>query len=135
MKFLCLIYADEKALAALREYRSLSDECLAYSAALDRQGICLATAALESVESATTLRVRDGRVSITDGPFAEAREQLAGFYLIEADGLHEALHLAADIPLARVGSIELRPVRSLPRAQCGEAASRGSRRVPEWLES
>jgi hypothetical protein len=65
------------------------------------------------VETATTVRVRNGKVSVTDGPFAETKEQLAGFYLIDAQDLDEAIHVAAKIPPARVGSIEVRPVRQL----------------------
>jgi hypothetical protein len=73
----------------------------------------LAAEALQSVQTATTVRVRNGRLSLTDGPFAETKEQLAGFYLIDARDLNEAIHLAARIPPARVGSIEVRPVREL----------------------
>ena len=77
----------------------------------------LAGDALQPVHTATTLRMRDGKVSITDGPFAETKEQLAGFYMLEATNLDEALKLAAKIPPARVGSIEVRPVRQLvPKA-------------------
>ncbi|MBA3732325.1 MAG: hypothetical protein H0W93_08280, partial [Gammaproteobacteria bacterium] len=68
---------------------------------------------LESVRTATTVRVRNGKVSITDGPFAETKEQLAGFYLIDARDLNEAIQIAAKIPPARVGSIEVRPIRQL----------------------
>lgn len=115
MKYLCLIYADERVVDAMpeREWRRLVDECLRYRASLCRDGLYVAGEALESVASATTLRVRGGKVSITDGPFAETKEQLGGFYLIEAEGLHEALHVAAGIPAGRLGSIEVRPVLPL----------------------
>ncbi len=73
----------------------------------------MAAEALQSVHTATTVRVRDGKVSITDGPFAETKEQLAGFYLLDAKNLDEALQMAAKIPPATVGSIEVRPIREL----------------------
>ena len=112
MKYLCLVYSEEGKLHSLPE--SPKDaECLAYANALAGQGRLVAGQALESVSTATTVRIREGRVSITDGPFAETREQLAGFYLIEAADLDEALEIAAGIPPARVGSIEVRPVREL----------------------
>jgi Uncharacterized protein conserved in bacteria len=115
MKYLCLIYTDERVLQAMPEpeWRSLVEQCLRLRATLERDGMYLAGEALESATTATTLRVRAGKVSFTDGPFAETKEQLAGFYLIEAEGLHEALHAAAGIPAAQLGSIEVRPVMSL----------------------
>ena len=76
-------------------------------------GSLIAAEALQPVETATTVRVRQGRLSITDGPFAETKEQLAGFYLIEARDLNDAIQMAAKIPPAREGSIEVRPVREL----------------------
>lgn len=72
------------------------------------------------MQSATTVRIRNGSVSVTDGPFAKTKEQLAGFYLIEAKDLNEALQLAAKIPPARVGSIEIRPIRETVRARAGQ---------------
>ncbi|MGH7545233.1 MAG: YciI family protein [Gemmatimonadota bacterium] len=93
---------------------SVSDhECVAYDAALRKDGRCVASEALQPVETATTVRVRDGKVSITDGPFAETKEQLAGFYLIEARDLNEAIQVASQIPPARVGSVEVRPIRPI----------------------
>ncbi|MDN5849606.1 MAG: YciI family protein, partial [Nitrococcus sp.] len=89
------------------------DECVAYDEAIRASGHCLASEALQSVHTATTVRVRDGKVAVTDGPFAETKEQLAGFYLIDAANLDEALQIAAGIPPARVGSIEVRPIREL----------------------
>jgi len=80
---------------------------------LDHFGRMLAAEPLESVSTATTVRMRNGKLSITDGPFAETKEQLAGFYLIEARDLNEALQVAGGIPAARVGSVEVRPVRQL----------------------
>ena len=108
MKYLCLVYLDEQRLDELPD-----SDCLEYDAALRKSGQCLASEALQSVQTATTVRVRDGKTSITDGPFAETREQLAGFYLIEAEDLNEAIQLAARIPPAHVGSIEVRPVRPI----------------------
>jgi hypothetical protein len=108
MKYLCLVYIDEKKLDAVPD-----SECLEYDAALRESGQCLASEALQPVETATTVRVRNGKVSITDGPFAETKEQLAGFYLIEARDLNEAIEVAGRIPPARVGSVEIRPVRPI----------------------
>jgi hypothetical protein len=115
MKYLCLIYYDEKELDALSkgEFNNLVDEALAYDNVLRGQNHYLASAALQSVQSATTLRIRNGKVSITDGPFAETKEQLGGFVLIEAMDLNEAIQVASRIPPARLGCLELRPVREL----------------------
>ena len=121
MKYLCLVYSDENALHSLPD--SPHDaECLAYAQSLERSGQYIAGEALEPVDTATTIRVRSGKTSITDGPFAETREQLAGFYLVDAQDLNEAIRIASNIPPARVGSIEVRPVRelqtdALPRQQ------------------
>ena len=79
MKYLCLVYLDEKRLDELPD-----EDCVAYDAAIRDSGHCLASEALQSVHTATTVRVRDGKVSVTDGPFAETKEQLTGFYMIEA---------------------------------------------------
>lgn len=108
MKYLCLIYLDEKKLEAVSD-----TECKACVEALRKTGHHIAGEALASVQMATTVRVRTGKLSVTDGPFAETKEQLAGFYLIDAKDLNEAIQLAAKIPPARVGSVEIRPVREL----------------------
>ncbi len=108
MKYLCLVYLDEKRMNELPD-----EDCVAYDTAIRNSGHCIASEALESVQTATTVRIRNGKVSITDGPFAETKEQLAGFYMIEAKDLDEALQMAAKIPPARVGSIEVRPVRPI----------------------
>lgn len=108
MKYLCLVYLDEKRLDELPD-----EECVAYDTAIRKSGHCIASEALQSVQTATTIRVRSGKVSITDGPFAETKEQLAGFYMIEARDLNEAIQLAAKIPPARVGSVEVRPIRPI----------------------
>ncbi len=108
MKYLCLVYMDEKRLDAVPDR-----ECKAYGEEITSSGHRIAAEALQSVHTATTVRVRNGKVSVTDGPFAETKEQLAGFYLIDASDLNEAIQLASRIPPARVGSIEVRPVREL----------------------
>lgn len=118
MKYLCLVYLDEKRLDELPD-----EDCVAYDTAIRDSGHCIASEALQPVATATTLRVRNGRLSVTDGPFAETREQLAGFYMIEARDLNEAIHLASGIPPARVGSVELRPIRPI-RETVAEAQSR-----------
>ncbi|MBI1805497.1 MAG: YciI family protein [Ignavibacteria bacterium] len=108
MKYLCLVYSEEKKLETMSD-----DECMEYDAAIRKSGHCLASEALKPVQTATTVRVRNGTVSITDGPFAETKEQLAGFYLIDARDLDDAIEIASKIPPARVGSIEIRPIREL----------------------
>jgi hypothetical protein len=108
MKYLCLVYLDEKRLDEVAD-----SECLEYDAAIRRSGHCIASEALQPVQTATTVRVRNGKVSITDGPFAETKEQLAGFYLVEAKDLNEAIQLAVKVPPAQVGSIEVRPIRPI----------------------
>jgi hypothetical protein len=112
MKYLCLVYSDENTLHSHPDSPHDS-ECHAYAEKVQGSGRMLAAEALQSVSTATTIRVRSGKVSITDGPFAETKEQLAGFYLIEAHDLNEAIQLASGIPAARVGSVEVRPVRQL----------------------
>jgi len=108
MKYLCLVYLDEKRLGELPD-----EDCVDFDTAVRKSGHCIASEALESVQTATTVRVRSSKVSITDGPFAETKEQLAGFYMIEAKDLNEAIQLASKIPPARVGSIEVRPIRPI----------------------
>lgn len=112
MKYLCLVYSEEAKLHSSPDSPK-DDECKAYADSLLQSGHLVAGEALESVETATTVRVRGGKVSVTDGPFAETKEQLAGFYLIDARDLNEAIQVAAKIPPARVGSIEVRPIRPL----------------------
>jgi hypothetical protein len=112
MKFLCLVYCDEVELHSLPD--SPEDaECGAYAERVQSSGRMIAAEALAPVRTAATLRVRAGAISVTDGPFAETKEQLAGFYLIDADGIEQALEIAAGIPAARVGCVEVRPVRAL----------------------
>jgi len=111
MKYLCLVYLDEKRLDELPD-----EDCVAYDSEIRKDGYCIASEALESVQTATTVRVRNGALSVTDGPFAETKEQLAGFYMIEARDLNEAIQIAAKIPPARVGCVEVRPIRPIREA-------------------
>jgi hypothetical protein len=120
MKYLCLVYLEEKKIAALPQSDPdavRDDECLAYGETIRERGCYLAGEALQPVQTATTVRVRNGKVSITDGPFAETKEQLAGFYLIEARDLDDAIQVASKIPPVRLGSIEVRPTRELTPTQ------------------
>jgi hypothetical protein len=115
MKYLCLVYYREEVVDKMTasEWKSLVGECLACGEGLRGSGHMVAGEALLPVDTATTIRVRDGKVSSTDGPFAETREQLAGFYLMEARDLNDAMNAASKIPPARFGSIEIRPLRDL----------------------
>jgi hypothetical protein len=112
MKFLCLAYEEEQKLNALSssEWGSLRGETLAYVEELRKTGRLLAAEPLQSVRNAATLRVRDGKLCRTDGPFAETKEQLGGFFLINARDLNEAVDLASRWPSARLGTIEVRPL-------------------------
>jgi hypothetical protein len=112
MKYLCLAYEQEKTLNDLSrsEWDALRDETLAYVDELKASGHHVISAALESVATATTVRVRNGRVSATDGPFAETKETLGGIFMIEARDLNEAIQIAGRWPSARFGSIEVRPI-------------------------
>ena len=112
MKYLCLIYDREREWDAMSqaEADAYMAECVAAGEEIEAGGHLVASEALHPVAAAATVRVRDGRMSITDGPFAETKEQLGGFYLIEARDRDEAVRLAAKIPAARTGSIEVRPV-------------------------
>ena len=115
MKYLFMVIVDEKRLQAMSESeaQSLDDESLEYDDTLRKRGHFLAAQALESVTSAATVRIRSGKVSITDGPFAETKEQVGGFILIEAKDLNEAIQLASRIPAIRFGAVEVRPVKEL----------------------
>jgi hypothetical protein len=117
MQYLCLVYADEARLAVMpqSELDALIDEVLANNEELQASGQLILAQALEQVAAATTVRVRDGKLSATAGPFAETTEQLGGFVFIEARDLNEAIRIAGRIPSARVGSIEVRPVIDLLR--------------------
>jgi hypothetical protein len=99
MKYVCLVYGEEKEIGAMTD-----DECMAYDQGLRNGGRCLASEALQPVHTAKNVRVRHGKVSITDGPLAETKEVLAGFYLIDAADLNDAIQIAAQMPPARVGA-------------------------------
>ena len=111
MKYLLLVYGEE---AKMREVDDLS--CLAFDKSVRDSGHCVASEALQPVATATTVRVRNGKTSITDGPFAETKECLAGFYMVEARDLNEAIQIASRIPPAQIGSIEVRPIRPIREA-------------------
>ena len=115
MQYLTLIYTDPELLAALpaEEYDRLMRGCFEKADALREGGSLLGSQQLEACATARTLRVRDGSARVTDGPFAETREMLAGFNLIEADSMDDAMHIAEAFPWARFGSIEVRPVRDM----------------------
>jgi len=119
MKYLALVYYNEHIMQTMTqdEWDSLNRECIDCVENLTQNGHFLDGAPLEPTTTATTLRVRDGKASITDGPFAETKEQLAGFYMLEAKDLNEAIRLAEKIPPARYGSVEIRPVRELQASE------------------
>ena len=112
MKYLCLIYQDESVPQKLpkAEFEKIHGEYLAFTEEIKKSGNLLANHGLQPSKNATTVRVRNGKVTTTDGPFAETKEQLGGYYLVEATDLNEAIQIAAKIPSARFGSIEVRPV-------------------------
>jgi hypothetical protein len=112
MKYLCLIYENEKNWETMppAESESIMNEYFAFTGNIQQNGKYVAGEALQPTATATTVRVRNGKVSTTDGPFAETKEQLGGFYLIDATDLNDAIQVAAKIPSARLGAIEVRPV-------------------------
>lgn len=117
MKYLCLIYDEEKTLGAMSkaEGDAFMGEYWAFTEGIRASGHYLAGQALQPVHTATTVRVRNGKMSTTDGPFAETKEQLGGFYMIEARDLNDALQVASRIPSARLGCVEVRPVQVFDR--------------------
>src|SRR6478672_9657548 len=112
MRYLCLIYENEKNWATMSKDQSdaVTAEYGAYTQGIKDSGHYIGGNALQPTPSATTLRVRNGKVSTTDGPFAETKEQLGGYYLIEATDLNDAIQVSARIPGAKTGSIEVRPI-------------------------
>ncbi|HKY70762.1 MAG TPA: YciI family protein [Nitrospira sp.] len=119
MKYLCLVYLEENVLNAMAkpERQSLSDESIAFCNDLQNKGQLIAASPLHPVETATTVRVRNGKTSATDGPFAETKEQLGGFLAIDVRDLNDAIRVAAHFPAARYGSIEVRPMKELGCAE------------------
>lgn len=113
MKYLCLVYVEETILHALphQERVRLSDESMAYCDRLQKIGQLLAASPLHPVETATTVRVREGKASTTDGPFAETKEQLGGFLMLDVPDLNDAIRIATHFPAARYGSVEVRPMK------------------------
>jgi len=122
MQYLCLVYIDEHVFDEMseREGKQLVNDALDYDDELRRRSHYVTSAALQPVATATTVRVRNGKVSTTDGPFAETKEHLGGFILIEARDLNEAIKAASGIPMARIGSIEVRPVMQIQRTDLGD---------------
>jgi hypothetical protein len=112
MKYLCLIYEDEKSWASTpkEESDAIMNEYFSFTDDIRKSGHYVSGDALQPTETATTVRVRNGKISTTDGPFVETKEQLGGYYLIGARDLNEAIAIAARIPAARSGGIEIRPV-------------------------
>ena len=119
MKYLCLIYDDEAKVKGMSkdEGEQFMGEYFAFTEGIRKSGHYVAGEALQPVQSATTVRIRNGRVSTTDGPFAETKEQLGGFYLIDARDLNDAIQVASRIPSAKIGSIEVRPVVDFSKQQ------------------
>jgi hypothetical protein len=116
MKYLCLIYSDQVQWAKMpkEEWEKVSAEYFAYTDSIQKSGHYLGGNALQPTNTATTVRLRNGKLSTTDGPFAETKEQLGGYYLVESKDLNEAIQLASKIPGARFGSIEVRPIMEMP---------------------
>jgi hypothetical protein len=116
MQYLCLIYGDESGMkqASDADRQAMFQEYAKFSADVIASGHMVGGNALQPTSTATTIRVRDGKAITTDGPFAETREQLGGYYLITAENLDHAIRIAAGIPGAKYGSIEVRPVMQMP---------------------
>ena len=119
MKFMCLAYEDEKIFDEMsrEEWDALRSETVAYVESLRASGHLIATHALQSLKKSSTVRVRDGSKLVTDGPFAEAKEQVGGYFLIEAKDRNEAVQLASQWPSARLGAIEVRPIEETLRPE------------------
>lgn len=115
MKYLLLCCSDEKQREAMskRDSDAVMEETIAYCDALKKSGRLIMAEPLESVRTAMTVRVRNGRPSVTDGPFSETKEQVGGFFLINARDLNDALQVASKFPSARLGSIEVRPIKGM----------------------
>jgi hypothetical protein len=135
MRYLCLVYGAEDSLPVIQnpnplsrvEADALTQDSLAYNDMLRTSGHFIVAHALQSARTATTVRVRGGRVLVTDGPFAETKEQLLGFVLIEAKDHDDAVEVASRIPLARLGSVEVRPIMDLVRKASHSLASASDR--------
>ena len=112
MKYLCLIYDEESNMAGMSksEGDAFMGEYLGFTNAVKQSGNYIGGEQLQPVQTATTVRMRNGKLTTTDGPFAETKEQLGGYYLVEATDLNAAIQIAARIPSARIGSVEVRPI-------------------------
>lgn len=124
MKYLLLCCHDEKKVDMMtkREYDAVMAETVAYCEALKKSGHLLGVEALDSIKTAMSVKVRNGKLSVTDGPFAETKEQLGGFFLIDARDLNEAIQVASKFPSVRFGTMEVRPVKEFPgSSRSGEA--------------
>jgi hypothetical protein len=119
MKYLCLIYENEGAWESYSKEQvdAVLGEYHQFTADVQKSGHLLGGEALQPTQTATTVRVRNGKVSATDGPFAETKEQLGGYYLIEAKDLNDAIQVAGRIPGAKHGSVEVRPIMSFDQPQ------------------
>ena len=117
MKYLCLIYDEEKKMATMSKADGdkFMGDYFAFTEGVKKSGHYIAGDALHPVHTATTVRIRNGKLSTTDGPFAETKEQLGGYYMIEAKDLNDAIQVASKIPSAKTGSIEVRPVMVFDR--------------------
>lgn len=115
MQYLCLIYTDESADARMtrEEGQAIMGEYFAFTEGIKKSGQYVGGNPLQPTKTASTVRVRQGKVSTTDGPFAETKEQLGGYYLIEAKDLNDAIQVASKIPAARSGSVEVRPIMKM----------------------
>jgi hypothetical protein len=115
MKYLLLCCHEEKKLDSMSksECAAVMEETMAYCEALKKSGHLIAVEQLEPVQTAMTVQVRNGKLSVTDGPFAETKEQVGGFFLIDARDLNEAIQVASKFPSARFGSLEVRPVKEM----------------------
>jgi len=114
MRYMCLVYLEEEKMVALARdpaaIQAFEEEVVAYDQKVNEKGVLVIASPLKRVREAVTIRVRNGRALATDGPFAETKEQLGGFLLIEVPDLNAAIDIAQRSPLAKVGSIEVRPV-------------------------
>ncbi|WP_214474528.1 YciI family protein [Mesorhizobium sp. dw_380] len=116
MQYVCLVYGEEKDLHAMTPERlaKLDADSMAHDRSLDQAGKLIIAQALQSVKTSKSVRRRGGKRLVTDGPFAETKEQLLGFVMIEAKDLDEALEIAGEIPLAEIGTVEVRAIYNVP---------------------
>jgi hypothetical protein len=136
MKYVCLIYDEESKVTGMsqEEGNAFMGDYFAFTDGIKASGNYVAGEALHPVSTATTIRIRNGRLSTTDGPFAETKEQLGGFYLIDARDLNEAIQIASRIPSAKIGSIEVRPCVDFSAPDAQQFEPRKETRVAEeWV--